>query len=95
MRACTSSFTPCLGGYAPAEDDELVELWHVLSTIPDPRDPRGVRHAFATGSGRVHDHRPGPQHAHRPRVASTPHALTRRTHRPRVAHAQNTAPSPV
>src|SRR5665648_1168745 len=48
MPACTSSFIPCLDGHAPLGQDEVVELWSVLSTVPDPRDPRGVRHAFAT-----------------------------------------------
>ena len=48
MPACTSLFIPGLDGHASLDQDELVELWHVLSTVPDPRDPRGVRHAFAT-----------------------------------------------
>jgi predicted transposase YbfD/YdcC len=48
MPACTSSFIPRLDGHVPLDEDEFVELWHVLSTVPDPRDPRGVRHAFAT-----------------------------------------------
>lgn len=48
MPACTSSFIPGLQGHVAVGDDELVELWHVLSTVPDPRDPRGVRHGFAT-----------------------------------------------
>lgn len=48
MPACTSPFIPCFDGHVPLGDGELVELWHVLSTIPYPRDRRGVRHAFAT-----------------------------------------------
>lgn len=48
MPAPTSSFIVGLDGHVPLGQDELVELWHVLSTFPDPRDPRGVRHAFAT-----------------------------------------------
>ncbi|OIQ94695.1 hypothetical protein GALL_233530 [mine drainage metagenome] len=48
MPACTSSLISCLDGHAPLGEEEFVELWRVLSTVPDPRDPRGVRHAFAT-----------------------------------------------
>lgn len=48
MPAPTSSFIAGLDGHVPLSDGEFVELWHVLSTVPDPRDPRGVRHAFAT-----------------------------------------------
>jgi hypothetical protein len=48
MPACTSSFISGLEGHVPLGQDELVELWHVQSTVPDPRDPRGVRHPFAT-----------------------------------------------
>ena len=48
MPACTSSFITSLDGHAPLGEEELVELWQVLSTVPDPRDRRGVRHAFAT-----------------------------------------------
>ncbi len=34
MPACTSSFIAGLEGHAPLGRDELVELWHVLSTVP-------------------------------------------------------------
>jgi len=48
MPACTSSFISRLDGHVPLAQEEFVELWQVLSTVPDPRDPRGVRHPFAT-----------------------------------------------
>ena len=48
MPASTSSFIATLDGHAPIGQEEFVELWQVLSTVPDPRDPRGVRHSFAT-----------------------------------------------
>lgn len=48
MPASTSSFIATLDGYERLTDTEVVELWSVLSTVPDPRDRRGVRHAFAT-----------------------------------------------
>lgn len=47
MPVCTTSFISGLESHVPLGQDELLELWHVLSTVPDPRDPRGVRHPIS------------------------------------------------